>query len=176
MTTTEAFDASNDDLPPTDATAAAIAHIRAFRDQPQLAIAFETRAADPYADDPESTVDIYADDHGTEYWIDRTHDRLVHAGPRAGRDHSTPKTGPTERLAVAELRQIAMAHVTRERPQFPSQRPSLHPLEDNRHRELYFFRWDDFSRPLSETEMPPFVQVALYADGGFASFTDTLSR
>ena len=48
--------------------------------------------------------------------------------------------------------------------------------EDNRDRQVYFFRWDDFSAPLRESELPPFVQVALYADGQLASYTDTLSR
>ena len=69
-----------------------------------------------------------------------------------------------------------MATATENVPGFADKKNSLHPLEDNRRGEVYFFRWDDFSGPLSESEMPPFVQVALYADGAIAGYTDTLTR
>lgn len=61
-------------------------------------------------------------------------------------------------------------------PGFSGRKSSYHPLEDNKDKELYFFRWDDFSQPAKESEMPPFVQVGLDAEGGIVSFTDTLAR
>jgi hypothetical protein len=85
-------------------------------------------------------------------------------------------TRPAARLAVAELRRRAVALATLELADFPTRRPGLHPLEDNKDREVYFFRWDDFSQPVKETELPPFLQVGLHADGRLASFTNTLPR
>lgn len=69
-----------------------------------------------------------------------------------------------------------MGVVSAQLPDFAARRSSLHPLEDHKDRELYFFRWDDFSQPAKESELPPFVQVGIRADGTVVSFTNTLSR
>lgn len=166
----------DDEAPSVTDVAAARAVIRTMRDDAQLTARFMTCAPNPYAEEAQLTVDIYADSNGTEYWIDRANDRLIHAGPRTGSDQVASATGSGERRSVAELRAVAMSHVVRAVPDFMARRSSLHPLEDNVRRDLYFFRWDDFSRPLGESDMPPFVQVAVHADGRFSSFTDTLTR
>ena len=51
----------------------------------------------------------------------------------------------------------------------------MHPLEDNRNREIYFFRFDDSRVKVSESELPPFIQVGLRADGELVSATNTLT-
>lgn len=156
--------------------AGAIARIRAFRGEEGLAVTYRCTAPNPYKDDDAKKVEIYADDRGNEYWIDPADDLLVQAGPSA-RLHPTPrKTRPEARLAVSELRAKAVSVVEANVEGFAAKRSGYHPLEDNRNRETYFFRWDDFSQPAKESELPPFVQVGIYADGTVASFTNTLRR
>ena len=75
---------------------------------------------------------------------------------------------------ISDLREKAMQIAAAGVKDFESRKSSLHPLEDNRKREVYFFRWDDFSSPVKESELPPFVQVGIYADGKLASYTNTL--
>ncbi len=159
-----------------EARKAAIERIRVFRDDPVLALAYRCAAPNPYRDDDAQKVEIYADDRGNEYWIDPADDVLVQAGPSA-RVHPTPrKTRPEDRLAVSELRAKAVSIVEANVAGFARRRSEYHPLEDNRNRETYFFRWDDFSQPAKESELPPFVQVGINADGTLASYTNTLRR
>jgi hypothetical protein len=147
--------------------------IRNFRGSNDGRVTFQSTAQNPYCDG-DSMIDIYADDHGHEYWIDAADGRLVQMGPHADPDKKTSKTGPETRHSVASLRTDALALAEKAVPGFTARRQHLHPLEDNKNREIYFFRWDDFSTPTKESEMPPFLQVALRADGRLASFTNTL--
>ena len=135
--------------------------------------AYERTEPNPYVDGPE-VVEIYT--VGTtilEAWVDER-GKVIHMGPKRSNDTPPLPITAETRLPVAELRAIAVNAIVDVMPTFREMRPSLHPLEDNRKRELYFFRWDDFSKPLNETEMPPFVQVAVHADGRIASYTNTL--
>src|SRR3989344_4805624 len=127
----------------------------------------------PYRGDS-SPLDTYADTDGNEYWFCAETGALIQMGPTADYRPPTHPTRSSGKLAVKELRERATELITRLRPDWPTRRSSLHPLEDNRRREIYYFRWDDFSSPVSESELPPFIQVALRADGSLASFTDTL--
>lgn len=120
------------------------------------------RVANPYrADDREIVIITTA---GVEIWQDVETGRLVQIGP-------TTENKPGKRLEVPALRAIARAWV-----EAVSKKPlsSFHPLEDHKDREIYFFRWDDFSGPVSDSEMPPFIQVGITAYGEIRSFTDTL--
>lgn len=160
---------------PAERRGGAIEAIRAFRKDARLSPAYRSTSPNPYKDDGR-TIEIYVDEHGNEYWVDPANDGLVQVGPGAGMHQTARKTRPEARLAVPELRTIAMGVVSAQLPDFAARRSSLHPLEDHKDRELYFFRWDDFSQPAKESELPPFVQVGIRADGTVVSFTNTLSR
>ena len=161
--------------PSARTNANAALRIHALRGDASIAPHHLRNAADPYTDDGRALT-IYADAHGTEYWYDPERDAIVHAGPGPGGDPTPPATRPADRLPVAELRAIAETYATRMLADFPGRKASLHPLEDNLRRDLYFFRWDDLSRPCAESEMPPFLQVAVRANGAFHSCTCTLGR
>lgn len=160
---------------PPEARAAAIGAIRAFRKNDRMAVTYRSTSPNPYKEGEEK-IEIYADDQGFEYWIDPARDAVVQAGPGASLHPSPRKARPDARLPVAELRARATSLIEAQLPGFGKRKSSLHPLEDHKDKEIYFFRWDDFSQPAKESEMPPFVQAAFYADGTLASFTDTLSR
>lgn len=151
----------------------AIRAIKKFRGLDQLALAYNSTSPNPYRDD-ESVIETYVDDQGNEYWVDPSADRLVQMGPNAGGDQAPHQVGQENRLPVKDLRDRAISLADGAVDGFAGRRSSLHPLEDNKDKQIYFFRWDDFSAPLKESELPPFVQVALYADGTLASFTNTL--
>jgi len=160
---------------PTWPLTAATARIRSFcRDERRL-LTYLSTSSDPYRDDG-ARIDIYADTDGYEYWIDAADGILVQVGPGQDRGATPRPTGPGRRLSVPALRSEAVATASENVPGFKERKNSLHPLEDNRRGEVYFFRWDDFSRPSTESQIPPFVQVALYADGSLAGYTDTLPR
>lgn len=127
----------------------------------------------PYVDDG-SRIDIYVDDKGHEYWVDPADGRLVQVGPSADRHQKAFAHRPSGGLTVHDLRRRALALITGQRPEFPSLQSSLHPLEDNHRKRIYYFRWDDLCAPSRESEMPPFIQVGLWFDGELASYTDTL--
>lgn len=147
--------------------------IRDFRDNGDLSLTYLQTSSNPYKDDG-ADIETYADNEGFEYWIDPENDILVQAGPRAG-EHPTSRTiGPDRRLPVPSLRAKAISIAVANVPAFEKRKNALHPLEANKDKEIYFFRWDDFSSPVAESAMPPFVQVGLFADGTLASFTDTL--
>lgn len=153
----------------------AIARVRSFRGNAALRVEYRSTGPNPYADDDGRRIETYVDDHDFEYWIDPANDVLVQAGPGPDWHPTAPAVGQ-ERLSVAELRAKAEALIAAEMPDFPERKASFHPLEDNKARQTYFFRWDDFSTPVKESGLPPFVQVALRADGTLASYTNTLTR
>jgi len=160
---------------PAELRETAVKNIRRFRGRDELRLDYRATSSNPYRDD-ESLIETYVDDEGNEYWIDPAGDSLVQMGPGAGADQTPHKIGSEARLPVAELRRRALELAEAAWPGFNSKLSSLHPLEDNKDRQIYFFRWDDFSAPLKDSELPPFLQVALRADGRLVSFTDTLRR
>lgn len=160
---------------PKEKRTAAVARIRSFRKNAALGVEYRSTGPNPYADDETRRIETYVDDNDLEYWIDPANDALVQVGPGPDR-HPTPPAAGQDRLSVSELRAKAETIVAGEIADFPARKPSLHPLEDNKGKHVYFFRWDDFSTPIKESGMPPFVQVALYADGSLASYTNTLAR
>jgi len=121
------------------------------------------------------TIDAYADDQGNEFWVDPENGTVLQMGPESGHYSPSHATGEENALTVHELRELAIGIVERQMPTFGLLLPIFHPLEANDRRHVYFFRWEDLSGPLPESELPPFVQVGLYADGRLASFADTLS-
>ena len=136
---------------------------------------FRSRDQEPLGEDEPLILDTYVDGKDNEYWIEPHGGSIVQMGPESGR-YSPPHTArPEDDRTVADLRTAAIDIVRRQINGFDSMISSLHPLEANDRRAIYFFRWEDLSEPLSESELPPFVQVGLYADGKLASFADTLS-
>jgi len=151
-----------------------IESIRAFRKDPGIVAVYQETQLNPYLN---GTVDmaIFIDGSGYEYWTYPETGKLIQAAPAA---HVPPRSyavAPEARLSVAELRLMAIETVSGQVPGFVSRRPNLHPLEDNRNREVYFFRWDDSSVHVPESELPPFVQIGLRADGALVSFTNTIN-
>ncbi len=151
--------------------------IRAFRDISDLVLEYRCTAPNPYKDDDSKLVEIYNDDRGNEYWIDPSDNTLTQAGPSARLSaEQREKTRTEDRLTVSELRNKAVSVISAQIKDFTRNRSSYSGLEDNSRKECYFFRWDDFSQPAKESELPPFVQVGLYANGELASYTNTLVK
>ena len=148
--------------------------ITSFMKDGGLTVRYQATSANPYSED--SLMETYADDRGNEYWINPTTDALIQAGPSASGDPQAYQARPSVRIPVAALRQKATEMILSQMPDFMKRKSALHPLEDNKGGDVYFFRWDDFASPVKETDMPPFIQVGLMADGSFASFTNTLIR
>lgn len=155
--------------PPETNVYDALARIRSFRGDPSLRLTFN-------AVEDDGITETYADDQGYEYRVRRTDGPLVEVDRNEDLHSKTRPARPETRLPVAELRRIATALIETQRPSFEDRRPSLHPFEGNRDRELYIFRWENLSRPLADSCAPPFVQVGLYADGILASYADTLGE
>ena len=153
----------------------AAAAVKKLTGRDELELTFRSRDQEPLSDNEPLILDTYVDQQDTEYWIEPRSGTVVQMGPQSG-CYSPPQ--PTRNAAgpsVADLREKAKEIIERQLPGFASLISTLHPLEANDRRMVYFFRWEDLSEPLSETELPPFVQVGLYANGDLASFADTLS-
>lgn len=159
---------------PAAARRNAEANIRRFAGNGRLALTYVGTSSDPYRDD-DSRIETYVDDNGHEYWVDPEDDGIVQVGPGPDSHPAPFKDRQEGRLPVPELRSRAMRIAAAAVPGFDRLRSGLHPLEDNKDGEIYFFRWDDPS-PAAEDALPPFVQVGLWADGELASFTDTLTK
>jgi hypothetical protein len=148
--------------------------VRRIGERPTATLACLGPMPNPYLEE-ERILDTYADDAGNEYWFDAKTGTLVQMGPRADSHPPAHAARPaTAPLPVKELREKAVAIAAAMNKKFAARRSSLHPLEDNRRRQTYYFRWDDFNAPLKESELPPFIQVALAAEGRLVGFTDTL--
>lgn len=154
---------------------AALDAVRRLRGNKETGLKFISKEPNPYDEDGDRAMDIYRDADGFEYWFDAVGGTLLQAGMSEDSDPPTYQIGQEDRLSVGDLRERAIATADRMIPGFAKRLSSLHPLEANDRKTIYFFRWEDLSEPLSETELPPFVQVGLRADGALAGYTDTLS-
>ncbi|MEA3249023.1 MAG: hypothetical protein U9Q03_01550 [Patescibacteria group bacterium] len=141
----------------------------------KIELRFISNEPNPYDEDGKRAMDIYRDANGFEYWFDGASGALLQAGLSEDNDPPTHEAGQESRLPVSALRERAILITGRMIPGFEQMLSTLHPLEANDRRSVYFFRWEDLSEPLSESELPPFVQVGLYPNGEIAGFTDTLS-
>lgn len=121
-----------------------------------------------------ATPDAYEDALGYVYRFNQDGLRIVSIDRPEDTDYKARQARSAARIAVTELRERAIAIVATQRPKFGRSRSSYHPLEGHRQRDLYVFRWEDCSAPLSESEDSPFVEVALYADGTLVRYVDTL--
>lgn len=90
------------------------------------------------------------------------------------RQDETPNYSDVK-LLVTELRTKAIEIIGTQIEGFNKILSSLHTLEANDRREVYYFRWEDLSEPLSEDRLPPFVQIGLFPDGSISSYTNTLT-
>lgn len=121
-----------------------------------------------------ATHDVYEDSHGYVYRFDRADERLVAVDRLEDPDTKARQARDAARLPVAQLRDLAVALIATVRPDFVRTRAGYHPLEGNRRRDLYLFRWEDCRGPVAECDDPPFVEVSLHADGTLVRFADTL--
>ncbi len=160
---------------PPEARAAAEKAIHVFRKNEKLALTYTATVSNPYTDD-EAQIETYVDDQGYEYWVNPKNNILVQSSASTGVYSKTSTARSSNLRTVAELRAQAIEIISTQIPDFNAHKGSLHPLEDNKNRITYFFRWDDFTSPVKESEMAPFVQVGLFADGTLASYTNTLTH
>lgn len=149
-----------------------LAAIRAFREDGGLALRYLTSSPNPFADT--GLITAYADAYGFEYWLDEDRGVLLHMAAQAHLDPPPREIGLAERIPVAALRDRAVMIVERNMRGFGEVLSSLHPLEGNRRKNVYYFRWEDYADPLQESDPAPFAQTALYADGTLAAYTNTL--
>lgn len=137
---------------------------------------FMETALNPYSADG-GKMDIYEDDRH-ELWIRPGKVALadlIQLAPSASKPMTAIHVPMELRLLQGQLREKALQTAELLAPGFRERMTGLRPLEANDRREVYYFRWEDLSEPLSETELPPFVQVGLFPDGSVSSFTNTLS-
>jgi hypothetical protein len=127
-------------------------------------------APNPYRDN--ENVCIITDGE-RETWIDGG-SKVLHFGP-SPESKIKPDVKMEDRKTVSDLRALAIEQIEALIPYFAVIKRTLHPLEDNLQKNLFFYRFDDYSRPMGDDEMPPFVQISLRADGEVVSFTNTLS-
>lgn len=153
----------------------AVVSIRSLINDEEATIAHRIVAPNPYKSNENDTIDIFNINESHEAWTDSRDGHLFQYGPNSRVAYSPNGFEEKDRLPVSELRQKALKIVASQIEDFESRRSSFHPLEDNRQKQTYFFRWDDFSQPAKEDELPPFVQVGLRADGRLASFTNSLT-
>lgn len=124
----------------------------------------------PYYD-KEEQLNIYQSEAAQiEAWTN-ARGELIQIGPLSG----GYERKETENMGVAELRNLAVSAAVRMIPDFRERLASLHPLEANDMRSVYFYRFEDLSCELKETELPPFVQLGLYPNGEIASYANTLT-
>ena len=154
---------------------AALDAVRRLHGNKETGLKFISKEPNPYDEDGDRAMDIFRDADGFEYWFDAAGGTLLQAGLSEDSDPPSHQIGQEDRLPVVDLRERASATADRMIAGFAKILSSLHPLEANDRKTVYFFRWEDLSEPLSETELPPFVQVGLYPDGTIAGYTDTLS-
>jgi hypothetical protein len=140
-----------------------------------LEVKFISTETNPYDEDGNRKMRVYRDRDGFEYWLDEESGKLLQAGLSEDRDKAAQPARPRASRPVIELRELAVDIAARMNPGFKERLSHYHPLEANDRRAVYFFRWEDLSEPLSESELPPFVQVALRPDGSMAGYTDTMS-
>jgi hypothetical protein len=129
-----------------------------------------TKAPNPYRDDGSEIIILPLG--GCDMWLDAKTLRPVQFGVSAVQT-SVNDTSEVVRLPIKELRNIAVSWAN---AVSPKPLTVLHPLEDNRRGKVYYFRWDDFSAHCRDSELPPFIQIALSPSGKILSFTNTMER
>ena len=152
---------------------AALRHIRLFQTE-DSDVRKIYRAAD--SDDSHAAHDVYEDQHGYIFRTDPRNGRVVQVDRLEDRYTKTRPARPDSRRSVAELRGLATAIAGVHSPNFAKDRSAFHPMEGNRDREMYVFRWEDCREVQSLVDDPPYIEVGLYADGALARFTDALTR
>lgn len=154
-----------------DAAASVLRNIRAF--QPQDSVIRVVSLASS-SEDGSAAHDVYEDESGYVFRLDPRDSRVVQVDRYEDRHSKARPAPPDSRRPVADLRRLASAIAAAHAPSYAKDPASFHPMEGNRDRELYVFRWEDCRAPLPESDDPPYIEVGLYADGTLARFTDAL--
>jgi len=146
--------------------------IRDLRQDEKLRVQYLATAQNPYRD--HADIDIYDDQHGFEYWVDPSDGTLVIAAPRAGVPAAPSAVEFNRRVPVGTLRDMAVALITGQVPDFEKVRAGLRPYEDNRRSQIFFFRWEEVGQ--FKDGLPPFIQAGMNADGTLACYANTLNK
>lgn len=144
--------------------------IRAFRGNPDLAIAFDGSSATPFM--PYSKVEFYLDDNGVEYWINPATNKLV----RVDFAKSGVRFNETPSRAVEDLEAVAVDFLSAKVANFTEVQHSfrMRLIDCRSDDDFCSFRWES-RRWTNKNDMPPFVQITLSKSGEFAGFIDTQS-
>jgi len=141
----------------------AIASIRAFRNQDDLALTFGGETPNPNADMRDSLV--YRDNEGGEYLVDKEKLQVVFWMPQAPADSGSTKT-------VEELRALALTFAYHQSQLLALDASSLTFTQMTKDGSNYAFRWEDQS--ITGHTMTPFLQVVIRSDGEIVQFMHTL--
>lgn len=141
----------------------AIASIRAFRNQDDLALTFGGETPNPNADMRDSLV--YRDNEGGEYLVDKEKLQVVFWMPQAPAHSGSTKT-------VEELRALALTFAYHQSQRLALDASSLTFTQMTKDGSNYAFRWEDQS--ITGHMMTPFLQVVIRSDGEIVQFMHTL--
>ena len=149
--------------------------IQHLRENPLLEVWYSSTITSPFSNTP-NLLDVYVDEYKHEYWYDPKSALLVQSTPPPDQYQATQKTRrKRDRFKVAPLREAAHKSLEAHVPNFMQRRGALHPFEENTNGDIFYFRWDDYSNPLTESEEAPYIQISLKRNGKIHSFTNALS-
>lgn len=154
------------------AVAAVVSNIRQLTGDSNLAVEFNSSAANPYTVDSQVRIEQYRDSKGFVYLVNPATNKVVQMGP--GPD-SKIQFAAAPRLSTDELRNKAEAFLEQKVEDFDQIKISYSSKEMSKPGNMsYAFRWEAKSVPQGE-ELAPFVQVVLSPAGDVMSFNDTRS-
>ena len=151
---------------------AVVSNIWELAGDSNLAVEFNSSAANPYTVDNQVRIEQYRDSKGFVYLVNPTTNKVVQMGP--GPD-SKIQFAVTPRLSTDDLRSKAEAFLEEKVEGFDQLKAIYSSREMSKPGNVsYAFRWEAKSVPKGE-EMAPFVQVVLSPAGDVMSFNDTRS-
>lgn len=147
-------------------------HLLAFKGVHRDGWPLISKEPNPYREEEEEEMMSIFQKDGWEIWTDIS-DKVIQYGCK---EDLNPIKDRSSDLTVTDLREIAQEMVLLLADISIGYLTSLSTLEANDRKTVYFFRWEDLSEPLSETVLPPFVQVGLDVDGSLIGYTNTLKQ
>lgn len=154
------------------AVAAVVSNIRVLTGDSNLAVEFDSSAANPYTVGNLLRIEQYRDAKGFVYLVNPATNKVVQMGP--GPD-SKIQFAASPRLTTDQLRGKAQNFLAGKVDGFDQVKSDFSYREMSKPGNMsYAFRWEARSVPAGE-EMAPFVQVVLSPAGEVMSFNDTRS-
>ncbi len=157
---------------PAAARQAAIANVRAFGRNPNLAVEYKSTAKSAYGSNVISEFYVVADDPYDYYEVDTRNDQIVQFGPSPlPRGMQQKPHDTTPRFSPEQLEQMARTFITERTSVNLS---SLTPNHGNKGETNYFFRWENRTQVIKDGGHP-LIQVGFTRGGDLLSYTNTLN-